>query len=122
MKKYVVVFLIFFTKIAYADNWVIFDDEAGINYYDSSAVEIHGFDRKIKVLNNSKEPEDGVISTLSTVQIDCRLGTIQVLSWQAFSEKMATGQLVKSSQKASRLFFILPGTLEFELKKKICNS
>ena len=73
------------------------------------------------MLNNASEPEEGVISTLSTVQIDCRLGTIEVLSWQAFSKKMATGQMVKSSQKASKVFFILPGTLEFELKKKVCS-
>lgn len=121
MKTYVLVFLIFFTKIAYANNWVIFDDDAGTNYYDSSAIEIHGFDRKVNVLNNASQPEEGVTSTLSTVQIDCRLGTIEVLSWQAFSKKMAAGQIVKSSQKASKVFFILPGTLEFELKKKVCS-
>lgn len=119
MKKRVVVFLVFFTTFAHASNWVSFDD-TDINYYDPSTIEVHGFDRKIKVLNTTNKQVDGVTSTLSTVRIDCRLGTLEVLSWQAFSEKMAAGQLVRSSHKPSKLFFILPGTLEFELKKKIC--
>ena len=121
MKKCIAIFLLLLANTAFANTWVIFNEESGINYYDQSSLDMHAFDRTVKVLNNAPKAEDGVASTTSTVQIDCRLGTVQVLSWQEFSEKMATGKIVKASKKSSGTFFILPGTLEFELKLKICK-
>uniref|UniRef100_UPI0040474B57 surface-adhesin E family protein n=1 Tax=Polynucleobacter sp. TaxID=2029855 RepID=UPI0040474B57 len=121
MKKCIVIFLLLLANTAFANTWVIFNEESGINYYDQSSLDMHAFDRTVKVLNNAPKAEDGVASTTSTVQIDCRLGTFQVLSWQEFSEKMATGKIVKESKKSSGTFFILPGTLEFELKLKLCK-
>ena len=89
MKKYIAIFLLLLANTAFANTWVIFNEESGINYYDQSSLDMHAFDRTVKVLNNAPKAEDGVASTTSTVQIDCRLGTVQVLSWQEFSVKMA---------------------------------
>lgn len=108
---------------AHAANWIVFDADQhiGTNYYDKETLEYQGSDRKVTVLNNGGENEKGAKSTVSTAMIDCRLGTFQVLGWQTFSEPMGVGSKLESSSKPTKVFFIMPGSLEFELKKKICS-
>ena len=124
MKKIVVgVFSLFaFIGTAGAANWVPYDgdNDNARNFYDTESIQYQGNDRTVTVLNNAGKSDKVAKSAVSEILVDCRLGTFQVLSWTTFPELMGKGTKVKSNSKPSQVIFIMAGSPEFELKKKIC--
>ena len=127
MKAFLFGLMFIFTTPAWAD-WILVnkDKQYGSLYVYMSLDGFHlTSDSSVRywsLLDMDEKDEYGQLSIRYVDEYDCGRGAERILEFTGFDGQMATGKIMRKSQRASDWRFVAPQTISADIMKTVCET